>query len=261
MAIKIAISNHKGGVGKTTTTLNVGAGLALKKKKVLLIDLDAQANLSQCLGLGIEEQEATIYGAMTGKQPLKPIELKKNLYCVPSCLDFAGIELEIASRIGRERILHKLLHAVDEQFDYILVDCPPALGLVTVNAFTAVDKVYIPLQAEYLAMNGMDKLIQVMNMVKDDLNEKIVIDGIIITQYDNRKILNKEVQETVREIYGEKVFKTVIRDNVALAEAPSQMKDIFEYDKKSQGAEDYMSLVEEILAREKKVINEMKKHK
>lgn len=252
MAIKIAISNHKGGVGKTTSTANIGAGLAKMKKKVLLIDLDAQANLSHCLGFGVTDPERTMYGALRGEYQLEPYELKKNLDLVPSCLDLAGIELEIGGKIGRERILLKLLQNVENNYDYILMDCPPSLGLITVNAFTAADKVYIPLQAQFLALHGLDKLIEVMKMVKEDLNSDVSIDGVFLTQFDKRKILNKDIEESVRNHFKEKVFNTIIRDNVALAEAPSKAQDIFDYSPQSPGAADYMNLVLEIIDRNKK---------
>lgn len=245
MSIKIAISNHKGGVGKTTSTVNIGAGLANHKKKVLLVDLDAQANLSQCFG--IVNPEKTIYGSLRGAYPLTPYEVKPNLHIVPSCLDLAGIELEIGSKIGREKILAKLLAPIEKDYDYILFDCPPSLGLIIVNAFAAADKVYIPLQAQFLALHGLDKLFEVMNMVKDDINPNIDITGVFITQFDKRKVLNRDILESVREHFKQKVFKTIIRDNVSLAEAPASSQDIFAYAPDSLGAQDYNSLVKEII--------------
>ncbi len=251
MAIKIAISNHKGGVGKTTSTLNIGAGLALEKKRVLLVDLDAQANLTQCCG--IESPEKTIYGAFRGEYGLTPYEVKSQLSIVASCLDFAGIELEIGGKIGRERILTKLLSVFEDKYDYILFDCPPSLGLITVNAFCAADKVYIPLQAQFLALHGLDKLMEVMNMVRDEkLNPHVDVEGVFVTQYDKRKVLNRDISESVNNYFKEKVFKTIIRDNVSLAEAPASSQDIFAYAPDSPGAKDYKDLVAEILKRHKK---------
>jgi chromosome partitioning protein len=250
MAIKIAISNHKGGVGKTTSTLNIGAGLAREKKKVLLIDLDAQANLTQCCG--IENPEKTIYGAFRGEYGLTTYEVNDKLSIVASCLDFAGIELEIGGKIGRERILTKLLSAVEDKYDFILFDCPPSLGLITVNAFCAADKVYIPLQAQFLALHGLDKLMEVMSMVKEEgLNPNVEVGGVFVTQYDKRKVLNRDISESVSNYFKEKVFESIIRDNVALAEAPASSQDIFTYAPDSPGAKDYKSLVLEILKRNK----------
>jgi len=245
MAVKIAISNHKGGVGKTTSTVNIGAGLTLHKKRVLLIDLDPQANLSQCFG--IEEPEKTIYGSLRDEYPLTPYEVKPNLHVVPSCLDLAGIELEIGSKIGREKILAKLVKAIENNYDYILFDCAPSLGLLVVNAFAAADKVYIPLQSQFLALHGLDKLMDIMAIVKEDINSAVEVEGVIITQYDKRKVLNRDISESVREHFGSKVFKTVIRDNVSLAEAPASAQDIFAYAPESQGAVDYNNLVKEII--------------
>ncbi len=250
MSIKIAISNHKGGVGKTTSTLNIGAGLALEKKNVLLIDLDAQANLTQCCG--VENPEKTIYGAFRGEYQLAPYKIKDNLHIVPSCLDFAGIELEIGGKMGRERVLTKLLLPLDGHYDYILFDCPPSLGLITVNAFCAADKVYIPLQAQFLALHGLDKLMEVMNMVKEEnLNTVVDVAGVFVTQYDKRKVLNRDISESVKNYFKEKVFDTIIRDNVSLAEAPASNQDIFSYAPDSPGAKDYQDLVKEILKRNK----------
>ena len=241
----IAISNHKGGVGKTTSTVNIGAGLALKKKKVLLIDLDPQSNLTQCLG--ISEIDKSIYGALRGEYDLPIIEITDYLHVVPSVLDLASIEVELASKIAREVILKKLVDKLKSKYDYILIDCPPSLGLITVNAFAAADEVYIPLQAQFLALHGLDKLTDIIALVRENLNPNLSIGGVFITQYDNRKILNRDIAESVNNNFKGKIFKTLIRDNIALAEAPIQGKDIFSYDSKSNGARDYESLINEIL--------------
>ena len=241
----IAMSNHKGGVGKTTSTLNIGAGIALKGKKDLLIDLDPQSNLTQCLG--INNVEKSIYGALRGDHDLPIIKFAENLDVVPSDLDLASIEVELASKFARELILKKLIDKVKDRYEYVLIDCPPSLGLITVNALTAADEVFIPLQAQFLALHGLDKLTDIVSMVKDNLNPSITIGGVFITQYDNRKILNRDIAESVNKHFKGKVFKTLIRDNIALAEAPAQGKDIFSYNIKSNGARDYESLVSEIL--------------
>jgi chromosome partitioning protein len=241
----IAISNHKGGVGKTTSTVNIGAGLALKKKKVLLIDLDPQSNLTQCLG--ISEIDKSIYGALRGEYDLPILAITDYLHIVPSVLDLASIEVELASKIAREVILKKLVDKLKSKYDYILIDCPPSLGLITVNAFAAADEVYIPLQAQFLALHGLDKLTDIIALVRENLNPNLSIGGVFITQYDNRKILNRDIAESVNNNFKGKIFKTLIRDNIALAEAPIQGKDIFSYDSKSNGARDYESLINEIL--------------
>lgn len=245
MSKVISLSNHKGGVGKTTSAINIGAGLNLLGKTVLLIDLDPQANLSQ--SLGITEPEQTIYGALRGKYPLEPLSIRKGLDFIPSTLDLSGAEIELSAEPGREFILRGLIEPLREKYDYILIDTPPSLGLLTINAFTASDQVYIPLQAQYLALQGLAKLSEVIQKIKARINPGITLSGVIITQYDSRKILNRDVQQTIRSHFGEAVFSTVIRDNIALAEAPSQGLDIFSYSPKSYGAEDYLSLCKEIL--------------
>lgn len=243
----IALSNHKGGVGKTTSTVNIGAGLANKGKRVLLIDMDPQANLTQCFG--IQDPEYTIYGSLVGDYELKPYEVKEKLHVVPSTLDLAGAEVELASKIARESILKKLVEKVKDNYDYIFLDCAPSLGLITINAFAASDEIYIPLQAQYLALHGLDKLFDIVDLVRENINPNLHISGVFTTQFDNRKVLNRDINDLVKDHFKEKVFNTVIRDNVTLAEAPSHWQDIFSYNPKSYGALDYDSLVEEILQR------------
>ena len=241
----IAMSNHKGGVGKTTSAANIGAGLSEMKKKVLLIDLDPQANLTQ--SLGITDPEYDVYGALKGEYPLKTIELKENLYLVASTLDLSGAELELSTEAGREYILNELLGEIASDFDYVIIDCPPSLGLLTINALTTADEVYIPLQAHFLPLQGLSKITEVIEKVKRRLNHKLKIGGVFVTQYDKRKILNRDVAETIQEYFQEKVFTTKIRDNIALAEAPTAGLDIFRYSPKSHGATDYKALCEEII--------------
>ena len=244
----IAISAHKGGVGKTETSCSLAAALQLKGKRVLVIDLDGQANLTESLGLSIEEEE-TIYGAMCGKHPLPLVELSNGITIVPSCLDLSAAESELISEPGRELILKGLIAKAlaIKPFDYVLIDCPPSLGLLTLNALTAADYVIIPVQAQFLAMRGMAKIMNIISIVKERLNPTLQIGSIVITQYNSRKTLNKSVADLIRDSFCAKVFKTIIRDNVALAECPIHGQTIFEYSPKSNGANDYMSLAEEVL--------------
>jgi chromosome partitioning protein len=247
MSKVINISNHKGGVGKTTSTINIGAGLNKLGKKVLLIDLDPQANLSQSLGL--IDQERTVYGALKGEYKLEPIEVVKGLDVIPSTLDLSGAEIELSGEAGREYILKELIEPLRGSYDYILIDSPPSLGLLTINGFTASDLVFIPLQAQYLALQGLTKLLEVVDKIKKRLNKDLTLGGVFITLYDSRKVLNRDVVEIIEAHFTEDLFKTKIRDNIALAEAPSQGLDIFRYNPKSYGAEDYLSLCKEIINR------------
>jgi len=247
MSKVISISNHKGGVGKTTSAINIGAGLNKLKKKVLLIDLDPQANLSQ--SLGIIEPEFTIYGALKGDYKLQPIEVAKGLDLIPSTLDLSGAEVEMSGEAGREYILKELIDPIKNSYDYVIIDSPPSLGLLTINSFTASDEIFIPLQAQYLALQGLTKLMEVVDKIKQRLNKGLSIGGVFITQYDSRKVLNRDVAETIQTHFKDKVFKTKIRDNIALAEAPSQGLDIFRYNSKSYGAEDYLKLSKELIKR------------
>jgi chromosome partitioning protein len=247
MSKVISISNHKGGVGKTTSAINIGAGLNKLGKRVLLIDLDPQANLSQSLGL--TDQERTIYGAIRGEYKLQPIEITKGLEVIPSTLDLSGAEVEMSGEAGREYILRELLEPIRAYYDYILIDSPPSLGLLTINSFTASDEIFIPLQAQYLALQGLTKLLEVVEKIKKRLNKDLKVGGVLITQYDSRKVLNRDVVATIEAHFKGIVFKSRIRDNVALAEAPAQSLDIFRYNAKSYGAEDYLSLCKEIIKR------------
>jgi len=245
MSKVVTISNHKGGVGKTTSTINIGAGLNSLGKKVLLIDLDPQANLSQSLGL--IDQERNIYGAIRGDYKLQPVSIAKGLDVIPSTLDLSGAEIELSGEAGREYILRELIEPLRGSYDYILIDSPPSLGLLTINAFTASDEVFIPLQAQYLALQGLAKLMEVVEKIKKRLNKGLKVGGVFITQYDSRKVLNRDVVATIEAHFKDQVFNTRIRDNIALAEAPAQGLDIFRYNAKSYGAEDYLALSKEIV--------------
>lgn len=242
----ISILNHKGGVGKTTTTASLAAALSLKDFKVLVIDLDPQANLTQSLGHPTESAD-TIYGALRGAYLLPVIQHKKNFDIVLSTLDLSAAEIELSSEPGREFILRDLLEPVKTNYDYILIDCPPSLGLLTLNALSASTSVLIPVQAQYLAIQGMTKLFNVIAKVQQRLNKSLELEGIIITQYNKQIILNRDIFSTLQESFPNKVFCTPIRTNIALAEAPARGKDIFEYNPKCTGAQDYLSLCEELL--------------
>ena len=244
----IAILNHKGGVGKTTTTINLAAAFQQKKKRVMVIDLDGQANLTESFGYSIEE-EKTVYGALKGEYALPLIETESGVTLVPSCLDLSAAESELINEPGREMILRGLIAKVPniDKFDYVLIDCPPSLGLLTLNALTASDYLIIPVQAQFLAMRGMAKIMNVIHIIQERLNPGLKVGGIIITQYDQRKTLNKSVSDLIKDSFCDQVFKTIIRDNVSLAEAPIKGQNIYEYNKNSNGAKDYMELAKEVL--------------
>ena len=243
----IAIANHKGGVGKTTSVGSIGSILSEMGKRTLLIDLDAQANLTT--SFLTEEPEETIYNALRGETALPVIPLRENLSIVASTLDMAGVELDLSSRISREFILHKLIKPVAEEYDYILLDCPPSLGLVTINALVAARELFIPLTAEALPSRGLAKLTNIVRMVQENLNEAITLNGVIITRWEGTN-LSKMVETQLRGTFGDTIFKTKIRKNVAIAEAPLYAKDVVTYAPDSNGARDYRALTEEILAQE-----------
>jgi chromosome partitioning protein len=247
MAIVISLLNHKGGVGKTTSAINIGAGLVELGKKVLLIDLDPQANLT--LSLGMPRHPQSIYEAIRGEAPLVPYPAKERLDVVISTLDLSGAEMELINEAGREYLLRELIEPVRSEYDFVIIDCPPSLALLTLNALAASDLVYIPLQTQFLAMQGLAKIKQVIDKVRLRLNKNLRIGGVVATMYDSRKVLNRDVVETIEKYFDDLVFKTKIRDNVALAEAPAQRKDIFAYNSSSPGAEDYLNLCKEILER------------
>jgi chromosome partitioning protein len=252
MGLVISLLNHKGGVGKTTSAINIGAGLAKLGKRVLLIDLDPQANLT--LALGVPRQPYTIYEALRGESELIPANMKKNLDVVTSHLNLSGAEMELINEAGRELILRELIFPLQNKYDYILIDCPPSLGLLTLNALTSSDFVYIPLQTEFLAVQGLAKIKQVIQKVRTRLNRSLEIGGVIATMYDARKVLNRDVVDIIYKYFGDSVFETKIRDNVALAEAPAQRKDIFSYSPDSAGAKDYLALSKEIIVRTERLL-------
>ena len=243
----ICLSNHKGGVAKTCSAVNIAAGLNKLGKSCLLIDLDPQANLT--ISFGVQNPTHSIYGALKGDYRLQDAiqNIYEKLDIVPATLDLSGAEIELSSEAGREVILKELIEPVKKKYDYIIIDCPPSLGLLTINALTAAQNVFIPLQAQYLALQGLTKLTEVIEKIQKRLNKNLSIGGVIITQFDNRKILNRDVANTINSHFKEIVFKTKIRDNIALAESPSKGLDIFRYNPKSYGAEDYFNLCKEIV--------------
>ncbi|ROT12104.1 ParA family protein [Muribaculaceae bacterium Isolate-105 (HZI)] len=243
----ITIANHKGGVGKTTSTASIGDALAILGKRVLLIDLDAQQNLTFTLTQN-EEPETCVYDALVKDAPLPIVKARENLDLVPASLELARAEIDMATKIAREGILKSLLEDYRDKYDYILIDCPPSLGIVTTNALVASDRLYIPLTAEALPMKGLAMLDDVVGEVRRRVNPSLELGGIFFTRFNNRN-LNKEVVKMIEGRYGDKVFNTKIRENIALAEMPLSGQSIFEYDPKSNGAVDYMELAKEILTK------------
>jgi len=244
----IAIANHKGGVGKTTTTVAVGQALARKGKTVLLVDLDAQANLTSFF-IDEEQVESSIYDALVGKVERLPIiNAGERLFVCPSTLELAMAETDLASRIARERILSNLIEPERDSYDYILLDCPPSLGIITTNALAAATDLYIPLTAEALPLVGLKMLEEIVAEVRRSINGSLAVSGVIITRYNNRK-LNKAVLDAIRAKYGDRVFDTKIRENIAIAETPLYGGNIFDYAASSNGAKDYDALANEILNR------------
>lgn len=243
----IAFCNQKGGVGKTTSALNVAVGLTLLKKKVLVIDLDPQAHLTYSLGLDAHDLKGTIYSVMKGATPLADAIMDiKGMKVLPANLDLALIETEMTALPKKEAILKNKLSAVSD-IQYVIIDCPPASGLLTINALVACQEVFIPLQMEFLALKGMSRLLTLIEEVKKKFNKNEPAYRIIPTRHDARKRLNNAIMDKVRERFGMRVFNAVIRENIAVAEAPSFGQSIFEYAPKSHGAEDYLALCKEIV--------------
>jgi len=254
----IAIANHKGGVGKTTTAVSVGAALALMGKKVLLIDMDAQANLTISLGIDTEGRN-TIYKYLKNNSPLEPVCIKTNMYAVPSDVDIAQIDIDFRDEPHKFTQLSLCLESVKDSFDFIFIDCPPVFGIATINGLTAADELYITMTAEGLAVKGLKTLIDMVNIITENIAKNLKLSGVIITRYDNRKTLNRDVVKVIRSTFKNKVFNTVIRENVSLSECPLSGKDILEYSPKSRGAEDYYNLAKEIIKREKPKTNHISK--
>lgn len=255
MARIISVANQKGGVGKTTTTVNLGACLAQDGKKVLLIDSDAQGNATSGLGVRKPDVKQDIYDVLVNEVSIKETIIKtsrENLSIVPATLQLAGAEIELTSMMARESRLKSALAEVSDEYDFILVDCPPSLGHLTINAFTASDAILIPVQCEYYALEGLSQLLNTVRLVQKHFNPGLEIEGVLLTMYDARTNLGAEVVEEVRRYFQEKVYDTIIPRNVRLSEAPSHGKPIIDYDTRSKGAEVYQALAKEVLVREQK---------
>lgn len=252
MARVISIANQKGGVGKTTTAINLGASLAVLEKKVLIIDADAQANSTSGLGFDVREMKKTIYECMVNDVDPTTAVLQceiDNLYIMPSHIDLVGAEIEMLNMSDREKTMKKMVDKLRDQFDYILIDCSPSLGLITVNALTASDSVIIPVQCEYFALEGLGKLLNTIKIIQKRLNPSLEIEGFLLTMYDSRNNLSNQVLDEVKRHFQDMVFQTLIARNVRLSEAPSHGQAAISYDATSKGAQNYLNLAREVLER------------
>jgi chromosome partitioning protein len=249
MARIVAVANQKGGVGKTTTSVNLGACLATLGKQVLLIDIDPQGNTTSGIGIDKADVQACIYDILindlAAAEVILPTEVE-NLKIIPATIQLAGAEIELVSAISREVRLRKALQSIRDKFDYVIIDCPPSLGLLTVNALTASDSVLIPIQCEYYALEGLSQLLNTIRLVQKHLNTSLEIEGVLLTMLDARTNLGLQVIEDVKKYFREKVYHTIIPRNVRLSEAPSHGLSIIQYDPRSRGAESYMDLAKEV---------------
>jgi len=247
----LSIANQKGGVGKTTTSVNLGACLAYIGKRVLIVDIDPQGNATSGVGIEKAEVDQCIYDVLVDDvkaQEVIKTTAVENLYCIPATIQLAGAEIELVPTISREVRLKRAIEEVKGQFDYVIIDCPPSLGLLTINALTASDAVLIPVQCEYYALEGLSQLLNTVRLVQKHLNQDLKIEGVLLTMLDARTNLGIQVIEEVKKYFQDKVYKTIIPRNVRLSEAPSHGEPIITYDAKSRGAEVYLDLAKEVVA-------------
>lgn len=250
MAKVIAVANQKGGVGKTTTSINLSSCIAYRGKKVLLIDLDPQGNATTGLGIDKRTMDFSIYDVIINEKSIKEVSLttvQENLMLCPSSISLAGAEIELVSLISRENRLKYALTEIQNEYDYIFIDCPPSLGLLTLNALTAADTVLVPIQCEYFALEGLSQLMDTVRLVQKHLNRSLQVEGVVLTMFDARTNLSIEVAEEVRKHFTNKVYQTLIPRNVRLSEAPSYGLPILLYDKESKGSEAYLKLADELI--------------